>query len=66
VAYWGSPVLLEMGHRGQVTENEGSQAEVVEGESGGRPDEVPLTARLLLRESLTARQLLGSSLPLRC
>jgi voltage-gated potassium channel len=44
---------------GQVIENEGSQAEVVEGESGGRPDKVPLTARLLLRESLTARRAAG-------
>jgi voltage-gated potassium channel Kch len=48
-----------MGHRGQVIENEGGQAEVVEGEPGGRPDKVPLTARLLLRESLTARRAAG-------
>jgi voltage-gated potassium channel len=42
-----------------VTENEGRQAQVLEGESGGRPDKVPLTARLLLRESLTARRAAG-------
>jgi len=42
-----------------VNENEGRQAEGVEGESGDRPDKVPLTARLLLRESLTARRAAG-------
>lgn len=31
-------------------------AGVVEGASGGRPERVPLTARLVLRESLTARR----------
>jgi len=42
-----------------VNENEGRQAQVVEGESGDRPDKVPLTARLLLRESFTARRAAG-------
>jgi voltage-gated potassium channel len=42
-----------------VNENEGRQAEVLEGESGDRPDKVPLTARLLLRESFTARRAAG-------
>jgi voltage-gated potassium channel len=40
-----------------VNENEGGQARV--GESGDRPQRVPLTARLLLRESLTARRAAG-------
>ena len=42
-----------------MSENEGRQAQVVEGESGDRPDKVPLTARLLLRESFTARRAAG-------
>jgi voltage-gated potassium channel len=42
-----------------MNENEGRQAEVLEGESEDRPDKVPLTARLLLRESLTARRAAG-------
>jgi len=42
-----------------VSENEGRQAQVVEGEQGDRPDKVPLTARLLLRESFTARRAAG-------
>jgi voltage-gated potassium channel len=42
-----------------VNERERGQADVVEGEEGGRPDKVPLTARLLLRESLTARRAAG-------
>jgi len=42
-----------------VSENEGRQAQVVEGESGGRHEKVPLTARLLLRESFTARRAAG-------
>jgi voltage-gated potassium channel len=42
-----------------VNESEGRQAQVVEGESGDRPDKVPLTARLLLRDSLTARRAAG-------
>ena len=42
-----------------MNENEGRQAQVVEGESGDRPDKVPLTARLLLRESFTARRAAG-------
>jgi voltage-gated potassium channel len=31
----------------------------VDGESGGRPEKVPMTARLLLHESLTARRAAG-------
>jgi voltage-gated potassium channel len=42
-----------------VNESEGRQAPVVDGESGDRPQTVPLTARLLLRESLTARRAAG-------
>ena len=42
-----------------MNENEGRQAELPEGGSGDRPDKVPLTARLLLRESLTARRAAG-------
>jgi voltage-gated potassium channel Kch len=42
-----------------MNENEGRHAEALEGESGDRPDKVPLTARLLLRESLTARRAAG-------
>ena len=42
-----------------MNENEGRQAQVVEGESGDRPAKVPLTARLLLRESFTARRAAG-------
>ena len=42
-----------------MNENEGRQGKVVEGESGDHPDKVPLTARLLLRESLTARRAAG-------
>jgi voltage-gated potassium channel len=42
-----------------VNESEGRQAPVVDGESGDRPQKVPLTARLLLRESLTARRAAG-------
>jgi voltage-gated potassium channel len=42
-----------------VSENEGRQAQVVEGESGDRSEKIPLTARLLLRESFTARRAAG-------
>jgi voltage-gated potassium channel len=42
-----------------VNENEGRQAQVGEGASVDRPDKVPLTARLLLRESFTARRAAG-------
>lgn len=42
-----------------MNEGEGRQAQVVDGESGDRPEKVPLTARLLLRESLTARRAAG-------
>jgi voltage-gated potassium channel len=42
-----------------VNEGEGRQAQVVDGESGDRPQKVPLTARLLLRDSLTARRAAG-------
>jgi voltage-gated potassium channel len=42
-----------------VNENEGRQAQIAEGESGDRPVKVPLTARLLLRESFTARRAAG-------
>jgi voltage-gated potassium channel len=40
------------------TENrgQGREAPPVEGESADRPDKVPMTARLLLRESLSARR----------
>jgi voltage-gated potassium channel len=39
-----------------VSGDEGHDAEVVEGPSGDRSNKVPLTARLLLRESLSARR----------
>jgi voltage-gated potassium channel len=39
-----------------VSEAEDRPATVAESESGNRPDKVPLTARLVLRESLTARR----------
>ena len=42
-----------------MNENEGRQDEVPESTPEGRPDKVPLTARLLLRESLTARRAAG-------
>jgi voltage-gated potassium channel len=42
-----------------VNEREGRQPQAAEGESGDRPQRVPLTARLLLRESLTARRAAG-------
>lgn len=42
-----------------MNENEGRQAEVPEGETEDRADKVPLTARLMLRESLTARRAAG-------
>src|ERR1700690_1104061 len=40
----------------RMNENEGRQAEVPEGETEDRAAKVPLTARLVLRESLTARR----------
>ena len=43
----------------QANEVERRQAQVVEDESADRPAKVPLTARLLLRESLTARRAAG-------
>ena len=43
----------------RLNENEGRQAEVPAGEPGDRPDKLPLTARLMLRESLTARRAAG-------
>jgi voltage-gated potassium channel len=39
-----------------VSEDEGRQVQVVENESTVRSEKVPLTARLLLRESLSARR----------
>jgi voltage-gated potassium channel len=42
-----------------MNESEGRQAQAVDGKSGNRPQKVPLTARLLLRESLTARRAAG-------
>src|SRR5207302_5267386 len=42
-----------------VNETESRQAPVVKSEAGELPDKVPLTARLLLRESLTARRAAG-------
>ena len=42
-----------------MNENEGRQAEVPEGETEDRAAKVPLTARLVLRESLTARRAAG-------
>jgi voltage-gated potassium channel len=39
--------------------SEGRRARVVDSESGDRPQKVPLTARLLMRESLTARRAAG-------
>jgi voltage-gated potassium channel len=42
-----------------MNENEVRQAQVVDGESGDRPERVPLTARLLLRDSLSARRAAG-------
>jgi voltage-gated potassium channel len=42
-----------------VNKSEGREARVEDGGSGDRPQKVPLTARLLLRESLTARRAAG-------
>jgi voltage-gated potassium channel len=42
-----------------VNESEGRRTQVVGGESANRPQKVPLTARLLLRDSLTARRAAG-------
>ena len=42
-----------------MNENEGRQAEVPEGETEDGAEKVPLTARLMLRESLTARRAAG-------
>src|ERR1700712_1256151 len=42
-----------------MNENEGRQAQDENGESIDRPQKVPLTARLLLRDSLTARRAAG-------
>jgi voltage-gated potassium channel len=42
-----------------VDESEGRQAQVVDSEPGDRSQKVPLTARLLLRDSLTARRAAG-------
>jgi voltage-gated potassium channel len=42
-----------------VNENEARRAEAAEGGAGAAPDRLPLTARLLLRESLTARRAAG-------
>ena len=39
-----------------VSELEDGEAQVVERQAGDRPAKVPLTARLLLRESLSARR----------
>jgi voltage-gated potassium channel len=42
-----------------MNEKERRQAERLQDGSGDRPDKVPLTARLMLRESLTARRAAG-------
>lgn len=42
-----------------MSEDERSEAAAVEGGSRDRPGKVPMTARLLLRESLTARRAAG-------
>ncbi len=42
-----------------MNESESRQAQGVDGESGDRPHKVPLSARLLLRDSLTARRAAG-------
>ena len=42
-----------------MSELEGREAPIAESESGGGPEKVPMTARLLLRESLTARRAAG-------
>ena len=39
-----------------MSELKGREAPIAESESGDRPEKVPITARLLLRESLTARR----------
>ena len=41
-------------------EREGHQARAVDSESGDRREKVPMTARLLLRESLTARAIFAA------
>ena len=43
----------------QANEVEPRQAQAIEDESAGTPGKVPLTARLLLRDSLTARRAAG-------
>jgi voltage-gated potassium channel len=45
--------------RRHVNENQGRQAQAIDDESEDRPERVPLTARLLLRDSLTARRAAG-------
>jgi voltage-gated potassium channel Kch len=45
--------------RRDVSDREGRQGQVENGESGDRPQKVPLTARLVLRDSLTARRAAG-------
>jgi voltage-gated potassium channel len=42
-----------------MSELEGPEAPMAESESGDRPEKVPMTARLLLRESFTARRAAG-------
>src|SRR5207248_2979735 len=42
-----------------VNENQGRQAQAIDDESEDRRERVPLTARLLLRDSLTARRAAG-------
>ena len=42
-----------------LNERQDPEAAVAESESGGGPEKVPMTARLLLRESLTARRAAG-------
>ncbi len=39
-----------------MSEREGREAPMVQSEPGDRPEKVPMTARLLLRESFTARR----------
>ena len=46
-------------NRAQVSEFEGREAPIAGSESGDRPEKVPITARLLLHESLSARRAAG-------
>src|SRR5437762_2909100 len=53
---WETRSSLDEGVKSQMSEPESPQPKGAESKVGARPAKVPLTARLLLRESLTARR----------